>query len=54
MFRKQFVNRWGARLAGGWFIFTGVIPLLDLHFLHMHTMMALLAIIAGILIILDV
>ena len=56
MFKKNKValaTRWGARFAGTWFILTGLIPLLDLHFLHMHTMMAALAIATGIAIMFD-
>jgi hypothetical protein len=42
----------GMLLLSIWLILTGVIPLLNLSFSGLHTIMAILAIIAGLLILL--
>ncbi|HTT67335.1 MAG TPA: hypothetical protein VMF70_04845 [Gemmatimonadales bacterium] len=42
---------WGMLLLGIWLVLTGVIPLLHLYFSGLNTIMALLAIVAGALII---
>ena len=41
----------GLLLLAVWLIFTGLIPLLNLSFTGMHTAMAVLAIVAGVLIV---
>ena len=54
MFKKSKISQhWGPRLVGGWLIFSGLIPILQIHFNHMDTAMSLLAIAAGIAILLD-
>jgi hypothetical protein len=45
-------NNLGMLLAGIWFILTGAIPLLHISFSGLGTLMAVLAIVAGILIVL--
>ncbi len=42
----------GMLLAGIWFVLTGLVPLLNIHVNHLHVIMALLALAAGILILL--
>ncbi len=41
----------GTLLLGGWLILSGLIPLVNLSFSGLHTIMAILAIVAGALII---
>lgn len=46
-------GRIGSILLGVWLLFQGLIPLLDFHIRNLDTIMALLAIGAGILILMD-
>ena len=43
----------GMLLLGIWLILTGVIPFLNLSFYGLHNVMAILAVVAGILILLE-
>ena len=53
--RNQFKisNRWGIRLTSTWLIISGIIPVLNLHFSNMSIIMGVLAIAAGIALLLD-
>jgi hypothetical protein len=46
-------RNWGMRLLGGWLIITGLIPLLHIRFPELQVILDLLAVVAGILILLD-
>ena len=46
-------TRWGVRLAGAWFILTGVAQLASLSFNGLPLILAILAVAAGVLILLD-
>ncbi len=45
--------KWGMRLAGVWFVLTGVTALASLSFSWLPTLLAILAVAAGVLILLD-
>jgi hypothetical protein len=46
-------SKWGIRLAAAWFILTGASGLASLSFAGLGQLMAILAIAAGVLILLD-
>ncbi len=47
----KFTRNVGLLLLAAWLILTGLIPLLNLSFSGLHTLMAILAIAAGVLIV---
>ncbi len=47
----KFTRNVGLLLLAAWLILTGLVPLLNLSFSGLHTLMAILAIAAGVLIV---
>jgi hypothetical protein len=48
--RFKLARGWGMMLLAVWLILTGLIPLLSINVAHMGTVMAILAVAAGVLI----
>ncbi len=48
-----FAKRFGSLLLGAWLVLTGLIRLIDFSFRGLGTVMAVIAIVAGVLIALD-
>lgn len=53
LFGKKRLSGWGVILLGVWLIATGLMVLLDIHFKWSSMVMSILAIAAGVLIILN-
>jgi hypothetical protein len=49
----RFSKTWGARILAVWLILTGVVPLIKLNFTGSSEITAVLAIAAGVLLLLD-
>jgi hypothetical protein len=49
----KLIGKWGMRLLGVWLILQGLIPLLELNFRYQQQLLLVLAVVAGVLVLLD-